>query len=112
MGQMHRLILDAPHHLDVDHVNGNGLDNRRCNIRLCTRAQNQVNAQKRRGCSSQYKGVDYRKDRNKWRASITINQQFKSLGHFNDETEAARAYNDAAVKYWGEFVRLNEVGDV
>jgi len=66
--RMHRLIMDAPRGMDVDHINHNGLDNRRVNLRICTRTQNLRNSRKRKGCSSRFKGVAWCKPAKKWRA--------------------------------------------
>lgn len=101
---MHRLILDAPHEFDVDHINGIPLDNRRENLRLCTPQENLRN-QSPRGGSSQFKGV--RMKRGVWRAAITVDRQEIYLGTFHCETTAARAYDAAARERFGEFARLN-----
>lgn len=100
---MHRLLTEAPDGIDVDHANGNGLDNRRGNLRLATRSQNQGNMRTRRG--KRFKGVTFYKRTGKWMARI----QHRHLGYFETEEEAAAAYNEAAAETWGEFARLNEV---
>ena len=105
---MHRLILDVPKNMDTDHINGNKLDNRRCNLRICTTAQNIRNQRKTRG-TSKYKGVSWSKQRKKWVAFITINHKRKNLGGFNDEAKAALTYNKEAKKHFGEFARLNSI---
>lgn len=103
---MHRLILGAPSGADVDHINNDGLDNRRANLRLASRSQNLANTRKRAGTyTSQFKGV-YRA-RRKWAASIKVNQVRKSLGEYHSEEDAARAYDAAARAAWGPFARLN-----
>lgn len=99
---MHQMILNAPPGLEPDHINGDGLDNRRCNLRLCTRSQNNMNARKQTGCSSRWKGVYWDKAMGKWRALIRIHGIKHYLGYFTDEDEAAQ-------ELFGEFARLNAV---
>ena len=107
--RMHREVIHPPDHLVVDHINHNGLDNRNANIRPATRSQNNFNRLiiKRKGASSKYKGVSWRKRRKRWRARIHVNGQYKFLGHFKEEIHAAKAYDKAAKKYHGEFASLN-----
>lgn len=109
---MHRLIMDVPagdKNLFVDHKNGDGLDNRRSNLRICTLSQNMMNRVKLslKKTTSIYKGVGFHKGR--FRAYIHANGGHKSLGYYDDQRDAAKAYNEAAIKYFGEFARLNEV---
>lgn len=104
---MHRAIIDAPTHLVVDHINGNRLDNRKCNLRICTRAENHRNTKGHHNRSAKYKGVV--RWRNKFKARIRINYKLIYLGLFSTQKEAALAYNEAAKKYFGRFARLNEV---
>jgi len=106
--QMHRLITAAPKGVQVDHINGDGLDNRRDNLRLCTHAENQRN-QRVQAHSSKYKGVSWDTRDGKWRSQITIDGRKKNLGYFTDEIAAGRAYDEAAVKAFGEFARENEL---
>ena len=92
----------------TDHRNHNGLDNRRENLRDATNAGNRRNTEKQRGdYSSQYKGVCWDKSRNKWTVNIQVDRMHKHLGRFTDEIEAAKAYDRAAMKYFGEFALLN-----
>jgi hypothetical protein len=107
--RMHREIIHPPDHLVVDHINHNGLDNRKANIRPSTRAQNNRNRLiiKRKGASSKYKGVSWRKRKKKWLARICVNGEKKLVGYFKDEIQAAKAYDKAAKKYHGEFASLN-----
>ena len=109
--RMHRLLLNPPKGMEVDHINHNGLDNRRCNLRICTHAQNQHNQQKqRRRKLSQFKGVSLAGTDVKWRAFIHLDSRFLSLGYFHSEIDAAKAYDEAAKKYHGEFANLNFSG--
>jgi hypothetical protein len=106
---MHVLIARPQKGEKVDHADGNGLNNQRYNLRPCT---HQENLRNRRISihSSAYKGVCWHKERNKWRASITVDRGIhKFLGNFTSEVEAALAYNDAAMKYFGQYARLNPV---
>lgn len=106
---LHRLLMKATKQ-QVDHVNGDGLDNRRVNLRLCTTAQNAANRGRREGTSSKYKGVCWAGDSvGKWKASVRENGKRKHLGYFTSQNEAAIAYNRAARVLHGEFARLNEV---
>ena len=105
--RMHRLLLNPPPGIESDHINGDGLDNRRSNLRLCTRSQNNANRRKFSLCSSRYKGVSWQKRYRNWRARIWISGKEKQLGLFDDEQKAARAYNRAAIALFGEFARLN-----
>jgi len=104
---MHRLITRAPKGLLVDHINHNGLNNRRSNLRLCTHKQNQRNRRPNRGGTSEYKGVHWSKNRKKFRAMICNNSKIIHLGYFQDETEAAKAYDKKAKELFGEFAYLN-----
>lgn len=106
--KLHRWLADAGASEDVDHVNGNGLDNRRENLRMATQAQNSRNARKRSPGTSRYKGVN--KDATSsppWRARIRVNYRLICLGRFSTEEEAARAYDEAARRHFGEFACVN-----
>lgn len=104
---MHRIITGAADDMVVDHINGNGLDNRRANLRAATRVQNRWNRRKRRVGSSRYKGVDRYAAKGKWRARISLDKKKIHLGYFSTEVEAARAYDEAARRYHGEFASPN-----
>ena len=105
---MHRVISQAPEGLFVDHINRNGLDNRRGNLRIVTAQQNSWNTRLGRGQGkSKYKGVGWDNDKQKWRATIYIDNKLKHLGRFEDEKEAAATYDRTAKKYRGEYAFLN-----
>lgn len=106
---MHREILRLKYNdgQQADHKNHNTLDNRRNNLRICTRQENQRNRKLSLNMSSVYKGVYWNKPRRKWRAYIRINKIAKHLGYFDSEKEAALAYDKVAEEYFGEFAHLN-----
>lgn len=108
MIKMHRLIMGAPTGMYVDHINGDKLDNRKSNLRVCTNAQNSANQQLRAANTSGYKGVTLDKRRGKWIAQIRINYKNNFLGYFDDKIEAAQAYNRKAKEVWGEYAKINE----
>ncbi len=110
---MHRVIMQTPADLQTDHINGDRLDNRRCNLRVCTNMENQQNIRKRnpRGGMrpSQYKGVSWDKRKGKWRVVITVNGRPTHMGSFAQEEAAAKAYDDAAKQFFGDFAKLNDI---
>ena len=105
---LHRVLVNAPIGIEVDHENGNGLDNRKENLRLCTRSQNSMNKRKRKGCSSDYKGVSKFNDgrRKPWNVVITVDYQ-RHTRSFPTEIEAALWYDEMAREHFGEFAKLN-----
>jgi len=105
---LHRAIMSADWDGDVDHINGDKLDNRRCNLRYVTRAQNNMNMRTRRG-SSRFKGVVWHKQDRRWWAVIKAEGKQRSLGTYATQEEAAAAYNVAAKRFFGDFARLNEI---
>lgn len=105
----HRLILNAPKHLWVDHINGNTLDNRRCNLRLVTPTQNAFNRQKHIVKTSKYKGVSFCKLTQKYRAYISFNGKRLDLGRHVTAELAAQAYNQKALELSIDFYKLNKV---
>lgn len=113
---MHRYILGVRERgIVVDHINHDGLDNRRGNLRRASHRENMRNMRKWKGgnvrCTSRYKGVAWHKERRKWRSQITVDGEQISLGYHEDEDAAGRAYDEAAEMYFGEFACLNFVGD-
>lgn len=104
---MHREIMRAPKGMICDHKNHNGLDNHKSNLRLCTSSQNARNQQARAGCTSKYKGVCWHKKHKKWQARITCNGNHMHLGSFDNQIDAAVAYDRRAIEVFGEFAWLN-----
>lgn len=108
---MHRFLLNPPLGLSVDHINGDGLDNRKSNLRLCTKQGNAANRPKDRikNATSKYKGVSLVPQSGKWVAKIQVDGKGIQLGCFETEEDAARAYNVAAIEHFGEFAWLNRL---
>jgi len=104
---MHRLIMNAQKGQQVDHIDGNGLNNIKSNLRFCTSTQNKQNGRSYKNSTSKYKGVSWHRSGQKWQARIRLNGKQVYIGVFNDEAEAARAYDCKAEKLFGEFARLN-----
>lgn len=104
---MHNIILPPDNERRPDHINGNGLDNQRGNLRLATQLENTHNAGARKDGRSPYKGVIWHGSTQRWRARITVNKQRLHLGTFTDQISAAHAYDAAARIYHGVFARTN-----
>jgi AP2 domain len=103
---MHQLLTGWPM---TDHINHDGLDNRRSNLRPVTPAQSAANRRPQIGSSSRYKGVMWSPRHRKWSAVINVSRRRRYLGLYVDEEEAALAYNAAALEAWGEYAWLNPV---
>lgn len=106
---LHRVLAKAKKTQHVDHINGVRLDNRKENLRLCTKAENCRNKSKQRNNKSGYKGVSWNSARKLWNARININYAQFDLGYFKTAEEAALEYNEAALFLHGKFAKLNEV---
>ena len=104
---MHRLLLNASKEQMVDHINHNGIDNRKHNLRLCTPHENACNSEKQINNSSGIKGVDYFDRLKKWRVRIQSNNKQFHIGVYPTKETALIAYNEAAIKYHGAFALLN-----
>lgn len=109
---LHRLIMNATDNQIIDHINRNTVDNRKHNLRIATRSQNQSNKAKsvfKKPPSSQYKGVCYDSKNNNWLARVYFENKVVFNGRFKSAITAARAYNYHAQKIHGEFANLNEI---
>lgn len=107
--KMHNVLMPPPEGYEVDHINGNGLDNRKENLRIVRHQQNMWNRKAVTGSKSKYKGVDWYAASGSWRAYIKIDGKQKHLGCYKQEDDAARAYNKAALALHGQYARLNPV---
>lgn len=103
---MHVQIMQPPKGMEVDHIDGNGLNNQRSNLRICTRTQNRQNVGAMKNNKSGYKGVSLHKATNKWLAQIRVDGKHHHLGLFTNPEEASKAYIQACKKYHGEFANL------
>lgn len=106
---MHRDIMSPPDGYDTDHVNGNKLDNRKCNLRVCTRSQNNANMGKPSHNTSGYRGVSWDKRANKWLAKLTCDSKAILSKHFDNKMDAVNAYNLAMINVFGSFAKLNNI---
>lgn len=106
---MHRDVMKPERRYVIDHVDGNTLNNKKNNLRICTNAENIRNSKISINNTSGFKGVYWNKQNAKWRAFITLNYKRIWLGNFINPIDAAEAYNEAAIKFHGEFAKLNEI---
>lgn len=100
--KLHREILGCPSNLTIDHINHNTLDNRRANLRICTKGENNRNVAK-----AAFKGIYLEKSTGKWKAQIGHDHKRLNLGRYETPESAAAAYDKAAVRLFGEFAHLN-----
>jgi hypothetical protein len=111
--RLHRFILGVTDQkVDVDHIDHDGCNCQRHNLRFSTRSQNVANSRIRRDNTSGFKGVCWHKVKRRWEAYISVEKKIKHLGSFLDRESAALAYNAAAVRHYGEFANLNKTGDL
>lgn len=107
--RMHRLIMQiTDRKVFIDHKDGNGLNNQKDNLRICSCSNNGANRRVKAG-TSKYLGVNWDKQNNRWKAQIHKNGLNYYLGNFKNETDAAIAYNNAATIHHGEFANLNKI---
>jgi len=107
--KLHRFVLDDFEAPEIDHIDGNGLNNRRNNLRAATRAENTRNQRLRSEVkTSRFKGVSRKSSVAPWIAQITVNGHVIEVGRFKSEEDAARAYDEAAKRYFREFAKTNE----
>ena len=104
---LHRFIMNAPSNKVVDHINGNKLDNRKCNLRLCSIRDNVLNCKISKNNKSGTSGVSFRKDRGKYRSYIMVNRKQIFLGYYKEIKCAIDARKDAEIKYFGIFAHIN-----
>lgn len=102
-GPLHRLLTDAPGDKVVDHINHNGLDNRKCNLRICSNQENICNCEIPKNNKSGCKGVYWSKDKQKWTVQVTINNKTKYIGRYTNLEDAIKARQEASKKYYGEY---------
>lgn len=116
---LHRFLLKPKAKEKIDHIDGNGLNNQRSNLRIATMSQNIANSRLRKDNTSGYKGVTWFsgskhpngawKRKPGWSVRVSLNGKRIQVGYYQDKEDAAKAYNDAAIKYHGEFAKLNKL---
>lgn len=108
---MHRLIMNPPNRVMIDHIDRNPLNNQRSNLRPANHSTNGANTGLKRNNKSGYKGVHWEKGREKWSAQLKTKEKYHHLGRYDTAKEAALAYNQAALTHFGEFASINEIGE-
>jgi len=105
--RMHREIMNAPDGMEVDHIDGNGLNNQKSNLRLCTHSQNQANRKMQKNNRSGFRGVSWRKRERRWAAVVSIDGKRRYLGYFISIYDAAKARDNVVASHFGDFAKLN-----
>ncbi len=105
--RMHRVINKTPYGFETDHKNGCRIDNRKCNLRTATKSQNGQNRRLFKPGTSKWKGVSWHNKNRRWRTQIKVSGEIIHIGEFKNELEAAKVYDQAAIKHHGKFARLN-----
>lgn len=103
---MHRFLMNSPEGLTVDHINGDSLDNRKINLRVCTLAENLRNKNIGKNNTSGFKGVGWHKGKQRWWAQVKLNGKKAYYQHFKDKEDAIEAYKRESRNYFGEFARI------
>lgn len=106
---MHTFLMNPEHGYEIDHQDGDGLNNQRSNMRICTSSQNKANQNVRSDNVSGFKGVSWDKSRGKWLVQTHYRGKSKYIGRFTDKLEAARVYNETVIDLFGEFAKVNRV---
>lgn len=104
---MHQLLMNPPIGSCADHIDHNGLNNRRSNLRITTTRENSWNTNKHKNCTSKFKGVAWNREKSKWQVRICINGKEKHLGWFHNEIEGANLYDFVAIQFFGPFAKVN-----
>lgn len=104
---MHRIIAETPYGMYTDHIDGDGLNDQRANLRICTRAENSHNRGMQANNTSGFKGVSWETNSRKWKAAMRFEGRSIRIGYYSTALEAAIAYDQAALRFHGEFARLN-----
>lgn len=107
--RLHRVIMNCPDEMEVDHIDGNMLNNCKSNLRICTHAQNVCNRLPSIGFTSKYKGVAWHSSVGRWQGYINFNKKRTYLGLFVSEKDAALAYNKKAIELHGQYAKLNVI---
>lgn len=105
---LYREITNCPKGMMVDHINGDTLDNRKCNLRICNRSENLLNSSFNKNNTSGFKGVIWHSQNKKWQAKATINKKQIYFGSSNDKVEAAKMYDEGITKLFGELCFTNK----
>lgn len=106
---MHTFLMNPGHGYEVDHQDGDGLNNQRSNMRICTSSQNKANQKVRSDNVSGFKGVSWDKSREKWLAQTHYKGKYKYIGRFANKLEAVNAYNTTVIELFGDFAKVNRV---